>query len=95
MLFLMAILAVLGRLPIDPWFAWPSFVIAFALGYRGAAVVAIASRAPRTISQGADPVALLMACRARAFWQSRPTGQPVYLDWVGFSSCPTQVHLVA
>jgi len=31
MLFLMAILAVLGRLPIDPWFAWPSFVIAFAL----------------------------------------------------------------
>lgn len=31
MLFLMAVLALVGRLPIDPWFAWPAFVIAFGL----------------------------------------------------------------
>jgi sulfite dehydrogenase (quinone) subunit SoeC len=31
MLFLMTILALVGRLPLDPWFAWPSFVIAFGL----------------------------------------------------------------
>jgi DMSO reductase anchor subunit len=31
MLFLMSILAGLGRLPIDPWFSWPAFVIALGL----------------------------------------------------------------
>lgn len=31
MLFLMALLALVGRLPLDPWFAWPAFVIAFGL----------------------------------------------------------------
>lgn len=31
MLFLMALLALAGRLPLDPWFAWPAFVIAFGL----------------------------------------------------------------
>ena len=31
MLFVMAILALVGRLPVDPWFAFPSFFIAFGL----------------------------------------------------------------
>lgn len=31
MLFLMSVLALIGRLPVDPWFTWPSFVIAFGL----------------------------------------------------------------
>ncbi len=31
MLFLMSVLAVIGRLPVDPWFSWPAFVIALGL----------------------------------------------------------------
>lgn len=31
MLFVMAVLALVGRLPVDPWFAFPSFLIAFGL----------------------------------------------------------------